>query len=536
MSRHAFLVIVLLVVFFTLSISSALKESLTFDERPYIDVGIQGLTKTNLSLEPYNPPFLLMLMTLPHVLQLDKMVLYGPLQKEWITVRTVNVVLGVFILLATYSLARRYINRNVALLSLLLLAFEPNFLAHSHYITHDVGLALFFLLSYAALLQCIQKPITLNFVRFGFWSGFALASKVASIPYLTISAATLILFFKKGEVFRFIYKNRSKVFVAFIVSLVTLWGTYFFKPGIVIEKDARPNRISEKILSLAKQKKIEILKKGIEVLQNQPLPLGGYAALVKNSLLRRKLAEKAFFFGEEYEIARPYFMPVIVFLKTSLPVFILASISIVEIMKKRKEEFAYFLIPVLAVLFSASLLRLNPQVRYVLPLFPFLSVLAAYGLYVTWRSKYRMLGALLLIWYVARTVSFFPHFIAFANELAGNRNRYYQVFSDSNLDWGQSFPDLKKYVSSISPKSVSLSYFGRDDPEIYGLHTNKPLTGNTIEELCDFYQLEGLNDSGLSVKIISITNWYICGYYRKPEFSEPNIRAMVGSSFLMFGK
>jgi hypothetical protein len=40
---------------------------------------------------------------------------------------------------------------------------------------------------------------------------------------------------------------------------------------------------------------------------------------------------------------------------------------------------------------------------------------------------------------------------------------------DSNLDWGQELKNLKKYMDKNGIKKVSLSYFGTDSPQRYGI-------------------------------------------------------------------
>lgn len=57
------------------------------------------------------------------------------------------------------------------------------------------------------------------------------------------------------------------------------------------------------------------------------------------------------------------------------------------------------------------------------------------------------------------TVWIAPWFLTYFNLLIGNTPKY-QVAGDSNLDWGQSLPDLQQFLQAHQARSVALDYFG----------------------------------------------------------------------------
>jgi hypothetical protein len=57
------------------------------------------------------------------------------------------------------------------------------------------------------------------------------------------------------------------------------------------------------------------------------------------------------------------------------------------------------------------------------------------------------------------TVLIAPWFLTYFNPLIGNTPKY-QVAGDSNLDWGQSLPDLQQFLLAHHARSVALDYFG----------------------------------------------------------------------------
>jgi tetratricopeptide (TPR) repeat protein len=72
------------------------------------------------------------------------------------------------------------------------------------------------------------------------------------------------------------------------------------------------------------------------------------------------------------------------------------------------------------------------------------------------------------LWYVFSTVSIFPSYLAYFNEIVGPE-RGYHYLADSNLDWGQDLKRLKVFMDQRDIKKLYLSYFGTADPCFYGI-------------------------------------------------------------------
>ncbi|MEK9143475.1 MAG: hypothetical protein AAB481_02520 [Patescibacteria group bacterium] len=126
-----------------LSIGSALSESLTYDEVFYLEEG-RGILMGAVSRDPYNPPLMPILTGLPLIAGLDTLIRSPlPMYKAF-PARMVTVTLGVILLVATSIVGARIFGTPVGLVAAFLLAFNPNILANSHYVTSDVGVTLFF--------------------------------------------------------------------------------------------------------------------------------------------------------------------------------------------------------------------------------------------------------------------------------------------------------------------------------------------------------------------------------------------------------
>ncbi len=126
-----------------------------------------------------------------------------------------------------------------------------------------------------------------------------------------------------------------------------------------------------------------------------------------------------------------------------------------------------------AVFCFFSLNRSAIGLRYVLPIYPFLFVFAsgATRLFTSFKPKKLSVALLagLVIWYVGDSCRIHPHYLAYFNELAGGPDNGYNCLVDSNLDWGQDLKGLHAYMREHGISRISLSYFGSDAPERYGI-------------------------------------------------------------------
>ena len=505
---HWLLIIGIILSFIILSIGSTMRESLTYDEIVHSQEGLNHLQKHTFSVDPYNPPLVRELQMLPVVLGASSELLFAS--------RSVTILLGALLLLVVYLVTRKYFGERIALLAPFFLAFEPNFLAHGHYVTPDVGTALFFFLAYAALVSFWKRATFGLTVAFGVSLGLAMAARVMVIPYF---AASMVLL---GPILLRKLPNLRSIVAAMLISFMVVWAAYFFRWEVVIAKGGGQERVSEQLKNVAEAQNLAFLESGLTFLENRPLPLGNYLATVKNSFLR-----------STQNTAKPlwYELPTSIFLKTPIPLLLLTLLALLK-KKKGIQQLFLFVIPIIGILGVAVITSMEPRVRYVLPMYPFIAVLAAIGIREV-KGIYGKLGVgVLLLWYVVGTLLQFPHFISYTNEFVPRQTRYL-YFTDSNIDWGQSLPDLQTYVSQTKPSHLSFSYFGRDNGNDYGLVSNREWGSYKSEEICAFHEV-ALPYSGERLVAISVSNWYGCGYSKQKEFTKEHVQDIIADSILVF--
>jgi hypothetical protein len=115
---------------------------------------------------------------------------------------------------------------------------------------------------------------------------------------------------------------------------------------------------------------------------------------------------------------------------------------------------------------------LDSGVRYVLPMFVFLSMMAATGLVTLWtrrhqRIAFRMAAAVLFGWLIISSARSHPDYLAYFNELGGSDPSHLIVVGD--LDWGQDLTRLSTYLREHSVDHINIAYDGFYDPDSLGL-------------------------------------------------------------------
>jgi len=117
-----------------------------------------------------------------------------------------------------------------------------------------------------------------------------------------------------------------------------------------------------------------------------------------------------------------------------------------------------------------------------LPIFPllFLTTGALFDRNFLTNGRIRILLSLITILYMVPAITSFPNYLSYFNWASGGSRNGHRWLIDSNLDWGQDLPALKKYMARESIDQIKLGYFGRVDPRIYGI--NYDVAQREIEE------------------------------------------------------
>lgn len=517
---------IIILLFIALSVRSALSESLTFDEVVDQQEGLSALIHHTFTVDPNHPPFIRELAMAPIALGLT--VPSNVPAVRALPARMVIIALSALLLIVVYRTSLGLFGQSGALVALFLLAFEPTFFANSHYTTFDAGVTVFVFLAYAATVRYLKTRLFRDGLLTTILIALACASKELAVPFLFISIFLLFLTVKKN--------NRPSVKTLGISGLIiflVIWATYFFRLAVLIPAGGANARVSAKLATLAASHHIPLLANGLRLAETVPLPLGNYFIIFKNALVRSAQPSQYFFFGNFYSAHRWYFMPVTFFFKEPLSLWILFGVGVTVWLRKRKQITGIWLIPIAVITIFSLFMGLPPLVRHFLPAIPFLALLA--GSAVAWSNTNvrRIVLAILLLSYAWSFASSYPHTLAYANFIAGPADMRFTKFTDSNLDWGQTLPDIALYIRQTKPAQVKLSYFGRDSGVGYGLASSLAYGSYKIEDICAFHIID-LPYQGRAVTLISVSNWYYCGYKNLPQYRQNQIYDLIRGTTLVF--
>jgi hypothetical protein len=182
-----------------------------------------------------------------------------------------------------------------------------------------------------------------------------------------------------------------------------------------------------------------------------------------------------FFLGHSGLDSHWYYLPAAFLLKEPLPFVLVLGASFVLAASGKMKIPAWQWVP--PVLFTLAVLPApNLGIRYLLPAFPFLFLIAGQGAAWLWnrRSASGPWGAAtlamggLVLWQAASVLLNFPHALSYFNDFVPKDKKIF-FLADSNLDWGQ---DAKRLVETGKERNwgkVKLAYLGGVDPGVYGL-------------------------------------------------------------------
>ena len=501
----------------TQTVLSQRATSATYDETAHLPAGYVYLQYGNYSLNAEHPPLIKMLAALPLPFIAVKMppedVLFGG---PWFAGSSADftfghrllyvendadrllfwgrlAVLPLTLLLAgiVFLWTKHLFGRTAAFLAVFLYTFEPNLLAHAPLVNTDLGVACFIFLTMYGCYRAAQQLSIPSLLFAGFAGGLALATKFSALMLLpmlllvggsvVVSAHPIALRFKGGRLVHVTSQPRKLLILLAAmlgtgaVAYVTVWATYRFRfAGIPLGELSYAAPWEQILVDRPWIKEAFLWMKDVRALPEAYLY--GFATVLES------VKRPTFLLGEISTEGRWYYFLVTFVLKTPLPLLLLllmTPLALRSLWRKDPVAMLCLVVPIVVYLGIASASRLNIGHRHLLPIYPFLFVMA--GSLVPWLRRQRVLVmgsvGVLAVWYVVSSVSIFPHYLAYFNELAGGPDRGYKYLVDSNLHWGQDLKGLKRFMDTQGIERVWLAYFGSASPEYYGI-TYDYLPGN----------------------------------------------------------
>lgn len=479
------------------------RESQTWDEGCHIFAGYRYWTRGDFAMNPEHPP-LVKLLTAATLLPLH---LSGPERKdlfskeedfvsaaqfiysnnaEQILYRTRLMAAMLCLLLAAlvFVTARKMFGNVPALIALTLFVFEPNILAHGWEVTTDTGFSCFLLATVYAFYGYLKQPSPRRLIFVGLMAGLALASKHSAILIfpilLVLVAAELWLRRSTPASDRSSLPGATKLISALVLSgliaVTVLWAVYGFRlhPQRGVSAEERVIGYAQGLHSPVQKVLIAQAARWHLLPESYLYGLADVGYVVGFS--------HSYIFGRVYPHGQWFYFPAAFLIKTTLSLLLLLLLVPFAIAlrgARYRRELAFLLIPALIYFAVAVLSTLNIGIRHILPVYPFLIILAGWAAGELISAKRTMIYAVVFLLGFGMVSSWrvFPVYLAYANELWGGPANTYKYLSDSNADWGQQLKSIKQYLDQRNVKHCWFAYFGEvvSDPNYYGIPC-KPLT------------------------------------------------------------
>jgi hypothetical protein len=337
--------------------------------------------------------------------------------------------------------------------------------------TTDLAVTLFFFLTVVCFELLTARVTPWRILAAGVSLGCALASKHSAVTLLPVLVLLGLAAVRQGRV-------RTKILalslaVVMAVAWGTIWGVYRFRfsPSLDVANtspfdwDLRLGSAGVPGTALRAARDLRLLPEAY---------LYGFG-----DMLQRGKGHPAFLMGERREGTFLFFFPATFLLKTPLPLLLLLVAGAAAMLKKGTRAGAdpFLWIPVFTYAALATTHGLDIGHRHLLPIYPFLSVIASRCASWPWTvpgpALRRALPAAGAGAQVLAALLIHPHHLSYFNVLGGGPSRGYRYLVDSNLDWGQDLKGLKAWLLAHPGPKPKLSYFGTADPGYYGIEFDR---------------------------------------------------------------
>lgn len=393
-----------------------------------------------------------------------------------------------------YRFCKKRYGIHAALLTLFFFALSPNLLAHSRFVTTDLGIAAFTFFALYAFFEFLEKPnwktLWLATIFFALMQ-LAKFSGIIMYPFFGLLALVAVVTWQKPAS----WQARTKIYLGglafiFVASFVLIWLFYVphtWNMPLAVQDNLITASLAWGLGKNAAAVLVQIndwpgMKSMVQYLLGMVMVLN-----------RVQGGNTTYFLGEVTNQSFAWYFPVTYLIKTPVPMLFLAFLTLasgiyryfrktpLKLWRKFKTYARENFVQLSLILFVAYYAylsisgNLNLGIRHLFPIIPIIFALVAKET-VDWvrearhpdlRFGYICILAVLLAWYIFSNFLIFPSYVAYFNETIGGPGQAYKYVTDSNVDWGQDLKRLKVYVDANHIEKIAIDYFGGGDPKYY---------------------------------------------------------------------
>ncbi|MEK7629645.1 MAG: glycosyltransferase family 39 protein [Patescibacteria group bacterium] len=502
-SKINFLAGLIIISALALAIFSVKGDSVTTDESPHVTAGYSYLTQQDMRLNPEHPPLMKDIAAIPLLFEKinfdsEHYSWKTDINGQWtfgthflyesgnnpdkiifsarLAVMLIFLLLGIMVYIWTKE---RY-GAKAGLLSLFLTVFSPNIIANGRYVTTDVAAAFGFILGSYFFVKFINNQTKRNLIYAGLAFGIAQLLKFSLIILIPLFVFTGFVYWLVSKKISFSRLILSLVSI-FTIGYLLVWPVYAFHVWkYPIERQKTDTRFTLRSYPIKPAANLVIWATDKPLLR----PYAQYSLGLLMVFQRTGGGNTTYFMGDVASSAWKSYFPTVYALKETIPALTLIFIALLLGIKKLSQNWSnkskylsdnfteFVWLSFIAIYWALSIKgNLNIGVRHVLPTFPFIYMLTA-GQISSWiktglKPIKVLVVCILTVWLGMETLSTYPYYLSYYNELAGGPDNGYKYAVDSNLDWGQDLKRLTQYVNENNIDKIKLEYFGGGNPQYY---------------------------------------------------------------------
>lgn len=491
---YTLFLVLLCTIFFIIGITSVKDDSVTIDEVAHIVSGYTTLTNFSYNLNIEHPPLVKVISAVPLLFQnITYKLTQGKTPNQWeegnvllftngnnvddilFWTRFAVLLFHGMLLFLCGTLLKKFLTPFWSLVALLFIAFEPNIFAHSRYVTTDMGIALFSIISLLLTALFMKDPTHKNALYLGLGLGGMLLTKFSGVLLALYIFAILLIFsfssYKSNK-----QQSKSilkKTIYAFLTAACTVYVVYtLFNLNTPV--DQLKSFVNSSLMP-APVKQIELVLSEYTFTRAIPSYISGLDYAGNRSVQRSEVTGTQFLDGEYRTQGEGwwYYFPKAWFYKESPAILLLTLLGAIllgiSLWKRKKTEQ-----PVLILLGFSSLYlflslfsTLNIGIRHIAPV---LALMPLIGIWILSGWEYahkRIIIGILLLMQIITIITAYPFYLSYFNDISGGSMRGYKHLSDSNVDWGQNLKRLSEWAETQGIDTIYVDYWGKTPLNFY---------------------------------------------------------------------
>ena len=497
-----------------MAVTAVNTKSPTFDEPQHLTAGYSYWVRNDFRLDPENGNLPARLAALPLLFGKTKFV--APNDPNWqradeggaahrffyelgndpdrmiANARLMMSIFGMALCLLVYRIAREFFGVIGGLVAATMIAFDPNFLAHSALVTSDVAAAFFFTATIWTSWRLFQKFSPARFA----WAALSLSglfltkfSAPIVLPVLGLMSILQVASTRGVELHfgRFqvcvteTWKKLCALGAAWILLglavFAAIWLSFSFRYSAWTDTTSNYDEDAWHWSYVLEDR--GAFENAIGFARDHQLLPEAY--LYGIAYVHKHESDRPAFLDNHWSLVGfASFFPRAFLYKTPLPLLVLIALALGVFARRKLWSSSNLLNPFLlfVLIYAACAIATQLDIghRHILPIYPVLFIGCGAVVWLSGQNQTRVGAAaiaVLLLWQMGESFAVRPNYLAYFNQIAGGPSRGYEHLVDSSLDWGQDLPALKSWIdnhsATVDGRPLYLAYFGSADPRAAGI-------------------------------------------------------------------